>query len=224
MKKIALISLFALTLTGCHFGHFNMGHGIKGSGVRKTETRTLPAFHSVSLSGAFDAEIVCQQEQSLTIEGDDNILPLVTTEVRDGELRVGSDGAYSVNKSVHLKITMPSVDAVQTSGASKIVVTNVRGDNLKVKSSGASTVIASGETASLDINMSGAGKIDARELHAGRVGVDSSGAGHAEVFATEELNATVSGAASVSYYGDPKVLNQKVSGVGSIKRVSAAAS
>ena len=63
----------------------------------------------------------------------------------------------------------------------------------------------------------GAGKIDAHKLRAGKGTVEANGVATIEVFASEELNVTVSGPASVIYSGDPK-LNKKVNGPGSVER------
>ncbi|MCP2936704.1 DUF2807 domain-containing protein, partial [Salmonella enterica subsp. enterica serovar Typhimurium] len=49
--------------------------------------------------------------------------------------------------------------------------------------------------------------------------VEISGAGDAEVFASVQLDARVSGAGSVKYKGNAASVNQKVSGAGSVKKV-----
>jgi hypothetical protein len=66
--------------------------------------------------------------------------------------------------------------------------------------------------------MSGAGELDAKELHAYNVNVSISGAARADVYATEHLEASVSGAGNVNYYGDPKDVSEDTSGAGSISK------
>jgi hypothetical protein len=94
----------------------------------------------------------------------------------------------------------------------------VRNDHLKIDTSGASNIQASGETKKLEIDMSGASNINTRELRALSVRVSGSGAGHAKVYASEELNAKLSGVGSITYAGDPKVVTKDVSGLGSISK------
>ena len=80
---------------------------------------------------------------------------------------------------------------------------------IKIDISGASIVEMSGETVALDLDMSGASKVDTESLHATRVKISLSGAGKATVFASEDLNADVSGAGIVIYTGDPKTVKRR---------------
>src|SRR5262245_7570951 len=103
MKRgsVAVIGL-AILLAGvsCRF----VGRGIQGSGARKTEKRDFASFKSIDASGAYDVTVVCQQAQSFEIEGDDNILPIIKTEVRDGVLRIHNESAYNSTKGIVIRI------------------------------------------------------------------------------------------------------------------------
>ena len=66
--------------------------------------------------------------------------------------------------------------------------------------------------------MSGAGNVSAGDLKAKDVDVTMSGAGNANVYASNKLDATISGAGSVTYAGDPPTVNKNVSGIGSIAK------
>ena len=46
--------------------------------------------------------------------------------------------------------------------------------------------------------------------------VDVKGASSIDVYASEQLDVSVSGVGSVSYSGNPKVVNKHVSGIGSV--------
>ncbi|HYJ45509.1 MAG TPA: DUF2807 domain-containing protein, partial [Pyrinomonadaceae bacterium] len=106
----------------------------------------------------------------------------------------------------------------ETSGASNIVATQIKSDDFKIGSSGASELKLSGDAKTLSIDSSGAGDIDAKDLHAEKVTVTSSGAARSDVYASEELNANVSGAGNVNYYGNPKTVKEDKSGAGSITK------
>jgi len=67
------------------------------------------------------------------------------------------------------------------------------------------------------VDTSGAGKIDAHRLHAARVVVDSKGVSKVEVYAAEQLDATVSGPSHVIYEGSP-VVKKTVNGPGSVEK------
>jgi hypothetical protein len=206
-----------MLLTGCSYMK-GLGGGVVGSGVLRNEKRAIGAFTSINASGAFDVEVVCQKEPSLEIEGDDNLLPLVKTEVRGNTLYIEPDKQFSARKAMRVKLTVQNLESVSSSGASGFHISNIKNEQLKIDTSGASNLNLSGETRSLDLEMSGASKVDSGSLRAERVRVSLSGAGKADVYASEELNADVSGAGSVTYAGDPKTVNKKVSGVGSVSK------
>ncbi len=213
--RLTIILLLGLLLTGCN--HINRD-SVAGSGVSKTEKREVAAFTAVDASGALEIEIVCQQEPSLALEGDDNLLPLLKTEVRGGTLYIHSEKSFSTRKAIRVRITAPNIESIQSSGASSFQVTDIKNEKLKVENSGASSINLSGQTVTLDLELSGASKADTEKLIAERVTVNLSGAGKANVYASDVLNADVSGAGSVTYTGDPKTVNRNVSGVGSISK------
>ncbi len=216
MKKTTLflsLVLLALVVGGCqHFGN------VTGSGKMKLEKRDVPAFTAVDVSGAYDVEIVVQKEQSLEIEGDDNLLPLIRTEVKNGVLSINNEKSFSTKHTLRVRISVPNFDAISTSGASEFNVTNVKSDEFNIEASGAGHIQISGETKALEVGMSGAVGLDAKDLKAQKVNVKTSGASSADVYASEELRASVSGAGNIDYYGDPKTVSEDASGAGSISK------
>lgn len=220
MKKLAVIFGLALSLTlitGCHGLHF--GKGIAGSGVRKTEKRIVADFKGIDVGGAYEVEIVAQkQEQGIELEGDDNILPLVKTEVKNGTLHVWSDEPFNVKNAVRLKIAAADVQAMNISGACKVNVQNIKTDRFELNVSGASDVTMQGETTSLKIDSNGASKVDSEKLTARAANVTTNGAGTTRVYVSEEMTAKASGASKIIYSGDPKVVNKKDSGASKITK------
>jgi hypothetical protein len=213
MKRIAIILLLAfaalLMLSACKFG------GVHGSGVRQTEKRDLPSFTSIETAGAFEVEVNCQKPASFEIEADDNILPLIQTEVRNGVLHVSTTKHYSSSRGIVLRITVPDLESVKSTGAGKFRVSDVKNDSFEIQSTGAAQVVASGQSKSVKIGSTGAGKIDAHNLRAETADVSVTGAASVDVYATDQLNVTVSGAGRVTYSGNPNV-NKKVSGAGQV--------
>ncbi|HKC64688.1 MAG TPA: DUF2807 domain-containing protein, partial [Pyrinomonadaceae bacterium] len=126
--------------------------------------------------------------------------------------------SISMNRKLRVRISTPKLDGIYTSGASDIAITGVKSDEFNIESSGAGSLKVSGEAKAVVINTSGAGEINAKDLHAEKVNITSSGAATADVYATEELRASVSGAGDVNYYGNPKTVNEDKSGAGSITK------
>ena len=214
-RTILFLSLMLLALGGCKFDSFSK---TTGSGTMKLEKRNVPAFAAVDISGAYEVEVVVQKEQSLEIEGDDNLLPLIKTEVNNGVLEIKNEKSFSTKSKLRVRISVLDLDGVSTSGASDIVVSGVKSDEFNIKASGAGSLKLSGETKSLKLDTSGASEIDAKDLRSEKVSVDSSGASNLDVYATEELLVDSSGAGNVNYYGNPKKVDQDVSGAARITK------
>lgn len=215
MKRIVGLSLTVLAclilLSGCHIG------GVRGSGVRKTEKRDLAPFTVIDTTGAFSVEVSCQKPASFEIEGDDNILPLIKTEVRNGVLHITNTKGYSVRNEITLRISLPNLETIKSAGAGNFRVTDLKNERLNIETTGATKVTVSGQTGFLGISSSGAGHIDAHSLRATKAEVSVSGAGGVDVAASDELDVTVSGAGRVVYSGNPK-LTKHVSGAGRVTK------
>ena len=210
MKKTILVLTLLMLLAGCKMG------GISGSGTRKTEKKEVPAFKAIETGGAFDVEITCQKPQSVEIEADDNLLPLLETDVSDGVLHVGMKQNYHSQKLISVRIAVPDLNRITISGAGTARVTGVKNENFVINSTGAAKIEAKGETKAVEIRNSGAGLIDAHELRSSKAEVNLSGAGQAEVYASEQLDVTISGVGRVTYAGQPKVINKNISGIGTV--------
>ena len=112
---------------------------------------------------------------------------------------------------------MPDLTSLNASGAGTIAVSGLKNEKFEIDVSGAPTIKASGETKALTIDASGAGKIDTHRLRAAQVAVDSKGVSTVEVYASEQLDATVSGPSHVIYRGDA-VVNRTIHGPGSVEK------
>lgn len=212
-RRLVLIFASAALLSGCHFD----GHQVTGSGNRQTVKRDIRAFTSISTEGAFEIDIACQKEPGLELEGDDNILPLVSTEVSNNVLYIKSSRGYNVNTPIRLRLTVANLEGLSVSGAGKISISGLKNDKFEIDANGAPSITAAGETALVDINTNGAGRIDTHKLRAARAVIDSKGVSKVEVYAKDELDVTVAGPSQVIYQGDPKV-NKTVHGPGSVQK------
>ena len=97
MKSTLMLIVAAgtLFLVGC--GHVRevigtVGHSgptTIGSSKMATETRMVSGFQSVSIPSSGRVTIEQSGKESLIITAEDNILPLLTVEVKDGQLTLG---------------------------------------------------------------------------------------------------------------------------------------
>ena len=116
----ALGLLLALA-AGCHFDP-----PIKGSGVSKTETRTVAGFTEVEVSGTVHLELTVGPAASLEVTTDDNILPIVVTEVSGGRLKISMRGNSTTSLGVNVKATTPTLSAFEGSGATSSTLSGIR--------------------------------------------------------------------------------------------------
>jgi len=214
MKKLALLVSLVVLAAGCHHGRFAE---ISGSGKREMQKRTVAPFTSISTEGAFTIEVTCQKDQSLEVEGDDNVLPFVTADVGSNILRIRNTKNYSTNEPVKFRISVPNLEGLSVNGAGHIEIKNLNNDKFEIDTNGAPTIVASGNTKMIDVGANGAGKIDAHNLHASRGVVDSKGVATVDLDVADQLDVTISGPAKVTYKGDPAV-NKTIHGPGKVER------
>jgi hypothetical protein len=237
--RLGILVLVLGSLFGCGF-NLNV---TRGSGNVITESRAVSDFHAVTLAGVGDLQITRGDTESLTVEADDNLLPLITTKVENGTLTIGWDtnrGTISVNPTRPIKynlqvknldsillagagnINAPSLTAdnfvLTSSGAGNINLTQLQAKNLQATISGAGNMTISGQVESQTASLTGLGSYTAGDLKSNTTFISVSGAGSATVWAATSLDVKISGAGSVNYYGSPQV-TQSISGVGSVKNV-----
>lgn len=215
MKKLLSLSVLALLFTAaCHHAR---GPEVKGSGNRQTQTRQVSPFTAISTEGAFTIEVVCQKDVGLEIEGDDNVLPLVTSEVRGNVLHLKNTNSYSVDQPLVIKISVPNLEGLSVNGAGKFEITRMNNDRFEIDANGAPSINVSGSTKLIDIDTNGAAKIDTHNLRAARAVVDSKGVSKIDLGVSDQLDVTVSGPSQVTYRGDP-VVNKTINGPGRVEK------
>jgi Putative auto-transporter adhesin, head GIN domain len=213
----------------------------RGSGIMDTETRDVSDFDAIEVEGFGNLIITQGDNESLKIEAEDNILPHITTKVKDGTLLISFDEnrwrsnilpTRSVTFYIEVKelnridlsgaadIEMESLETTQlkldVSGAGNVEIDNLQAKDLNVTYSGAGKCELTGEVQDQEVRVSGLGSYDAEELKSQSASVSLSGAGNMEVWAEDSLYIEVSGAGNVEYWGNPRV-TQDISGVGNIQ-------
>lgn len=227
MKKIGIIVFIFALIFGAVFANvfsfgkisftgFSFSRGIKGSGNLQTEKREVSNFKAVDVGGIFKVEITVQKDFDVQIEADDNLLQYIETEIDGETLEISTSKRISTKNPIIVKIGAPDIENLEVSGASSVVLGNLNNDSFEVDLSGASNVKVEGTTKNLVIDLSGASRVNAENLQAENVSVNASGASKADVFASNKLEADLSGASKVAYSGSPKDLIKKTSGASKI--------
>lgn len=207
MRRLVLASLLGLASLAAH-------------AADQSQVRNVGTFSEISNSGPFNISIDVGKAASVTASGSATFLDQLVTEVHDGELRIHlkDDHVNHLGDDNRITITLPQFTRYRMSGAGGTTLTHMAGDALDVSMSGAGSLKASGEVKRLKLSLSGVGSVDARELHAQSVRADVSGVGSVKVWSSDVLEGSVSGVGSLTYYGDPKTVNTRGGGIGSISR------
>jgi putative autotransporter adhesin-like protein len=227
MFRIAAALSSLLLLTACDWSDCGdcmttggWGPQLEGSGIMKTEIRPVETFTAITLSELESSLLVIEQtgEESLSITADDNLLPLFTSTVKDGTLRLSvAKGNSFHGKRPTYEITVNDLRALKIQGGAAIEASKLDGDGLSISVEGAIVGKMSGRVDDLTIEIKGGGILNAGELKAKRSKVIMQGAGQVTINASDRLDGEVSGAGMIWYIGSPK-RNTKVDGVGLIKK------
>jgi hypothetical protein len=171
----------------------------RGSGTVVSDEREVTAFDAIELSTSADVVVKAGDAPAVTVTGDDNVLDLLLTDVRDETLviRTPTGRMFTTSRPVVVTAATPSIRRVAVSGSGMVTVTGVEADTLEVSVSGSGNVVTDGRAGSLRVAVSGSGNVS--------------------VGAVATLRADVSGSGNISYLGDPEVVGN-VSGSGSIGR------
>lgn len=185
------------------------------------QTRPLPAFHAISTQGAVNMVVEAGQAQSFVIRGDDKFIASIETRVVDGKLFItfpkNKKNKLDMSSDARILVSMPSLRAFHVEGAGSAELNNLAGDSVDIGFQGAGRLVAKGRVKVLKLNAQGVGDVDTKALLAERANVNFEGIGTVKVYASERLDAVVQGMGSLNYYGNPRVLNKTVEGIGSVK-------
>lgn len=211
-----------------------------GSGNLTNETKDVNGVKQVSLDGMGTIVLKQGDEESLTIEAEDNIMPHIQSKVEGDKLSISYDtNTPTPTKDIKFYLTVKDINSIIISGAGKIESEGFKtktmsismdgagnGDlagltleKLTVNIAGAGKMILAGKCTEQTITISGAGNYDAKDLVTETTTINIDGAGKGTVNVEKVLNAIISGAGNLNYLGSPQV-NQQVSGGGSVKQTT----
>ena len=210
MKRVSLFLVVAGLTTMVTFG-------------QKRETRSVSSFTGIDASSVFNITVTKGGTESLIIEADDAVMPYVRSEVRNGVLHLylerGSDKKVKNIKTLKATVVMKNLDKVSLSGACKFTAHDrFTSDRFKGDCSGASSMMVNLNTGQLDIDASGASKIQVKANMTGDAKLDVSGTSkiHGELKAGN-VRINASGVSSIELTGSASDIKIDASGTSNIK-------
>jgi len=184
--SIIVAALMAVLLTsgllaGCAG---DAGDVVEGSGNLDTQEMDFSGFTRVEVGHAFEVEIVQSASYSVSITADDNLFEYIEVSKKGETLKIGLKSGEYRNVTLEAEITMPDLYELDLSGA-------VRGT-------------AQGFSSSHDftLDLSGASSLDMRDMSAGNIDFDISGASSVTGdIGAGDADFDVSGASTVQLQG-----------------------
>lgn len=210
----------------------------KGNGDINTQTTSVDDFSKVNIGGNYHITLLKGVEEEVSVKTDENLHQYIEIRVENGELIINSDFNLKPTDKVQVDIYYQSLDHISSSGASFIEHSDVlTGEDLEIDMMGAGALKMDVDVEQLDINFSGAGLVElygyteyqnvvmsgagaykAESLTSKVSKINISGIGGADIYANEELDATITGLGDIKYYGNPSKIVRNVTGLGKIKR------
>lgn len=195
--------------------------GFAFAGGDVTETRDVQAFHSIRVAGGIELRVKVGKDQKLDITADEDFMPHVETEVRDGVLIIDTEededrSWYESDQSVNVRITMPELQLLDIRGAVDGEIDGIDAEKLVVDIRGAAGIEIDGKCGELELEIAGAAAVDAEDLECKSVDVSLRGTGFASVYASEKVDADLRGVGAINIEGNPKKVKKSVRGIGVI--------
>tara|TARA_R110002012_G_scaffold206357_1_gene376103 strand:+ start:18506 stop:19279 length:774 start_codon:yes stop_codon:yes gene_type:complete len=237
-NQLLLLAILLSSAVGCA----QWGEKISGNGNVVTIERNTSDYDGIACAGPFDYILVAGTEGKLKIEGEENLLKYVITEVKNGQLIVKTENNINLRTSRGntIKVTIPFKDINQVSLAgsgdlytkdqinadefktdlagSGDVTLNVIANKIESHLAGSGDITLNGKTTDLEVTISGSGDYSCYGLESQNTEVTISGSGDVQVVSNAFLKVRVSGSGDVTYKGNPTKEDTKVSGSGSVSK------
>lgn len=240
MKKLIITLIIILLFTQAQAQSWFGNKSIKGNGNTTIITKSTANYDAIKCAGFMDFILEKGVEGKITIEGEENLLEHITTEVKNNTLVVKIEKHINLqpsrNKSIKITIPFIDVNKVSLAGSGELWNTSsINASNFEVELAGsgevtlevyADAIVSSlagsgditleGKTINLETSVAGSGDFNGNNLQAENTEVSVAGSGDAEVISTNTLKARVSGSGDIVYKGKPNKEDSKVAGSGSI--------
>jgi hypothetical protein len=234
-----MLAVPLVVVAGCRAS--DSPRAIQGSGHIVIEQRPLADFQRVDLAGEGRLVMGPEEPASLEVRTDDNLMPLIESEVVDGTLIIGSRPHTDLAPSdgVTYRIACEEVSELRLSGSGEIEVAACPASDLTVRLDGSGavqvddvdatrvdaeiggsgTISAIGQSSQVRASIAGSGMFAGADLQAREVEATIPGSGQITVWATGALHVDISGSGSVLYRGQPDI-TQVISGSGAVTPAS----
>lgn len=184
---------------------------VQGTGEVVSQDRTTTPFHHVSVGAGINV-IVGKGDTSVTLAAQENLLTLITTEVRDDQLvvEVTPPGVTST-KPIALTVQVPELASITLSAGANGTI-EIESGSLAVDVSAGATIKAIGTLDTLKLTASSGATAKLGELQVGSAAVTLSGGSSAELHVTGAVTGSADAGSTLVLTVKPASVDVKTSG------------
>ena len=222
-----LCTLLVLCFSSCIVVTFSGTDALVGKGAPEKYEITVGEYNRISAESVCEIQYYAAYSNTVTLEVQPNLREYLVVEVKNGELIINTTKRISYNsgKTPVLTVSTPVLNSLILDGTCTFKANDkIKADtfnleisgvgvgqaeidvnSLKADISGVSRFELYGKTDNAEIELAGAGELNASSLQAREASVDLSGAGTVRIYCSEKLFIRASGAGMVEYKGSPSL-------------------
>ena len=242
MGGILVAGIFVVVFAGARLGldaggswfsdldPFNFGESnqtITASGRQVTETRPVSGVKSVNLKTNVDLVIQQGATESLSVTGDEAILPVLLTDVTLGQMTIRYDPRYNIQGGSRPKVVLTVKDLnelrlsssghvtvgplttdrfnIILSSSCNVDIQGIQANAITTRISSSGDITIQGEANSLDLDVSSSVNFNAGDLKVQKANITMSSSANVTLWVVDELTANISSSGNIAYYGSPTI-------------------
>ncbi|MCC1484968.1 head GIN domain-containing protein [Winogradskyella immobilis] len=238
IARLITASIISLLMTSCVFD-LNIGEGVTGNRNVTKENRYIDKdFNAVKISRGIEVYITQDNTINLSVEADENLHEIITTEVENNVLRISTTANIKSSASKKVMLSVKDLSSIKASSGAYVsssstfktselnlysssgshIDIDVKTEELFCDSSSGSGIKLSGDTNRLEAEASSGSYIKASNLDTQVSRVNASSGSNISVNTSKELTAKASSGGNIKYSGNPEIVNKKNGVSGSIRK------
>lgn len=181
-------------------------------GPRRTRVFPVHPGAQIAMEVPVDLDFVRGDKAEMTVSGPAELVDRLVW--NDGRLSI--NGEYRGHRSIKVQITAPEITGLDLDAPGDVTLAGLDQKALRLRSSGAIDLEASGKVERVFVNSEGAGNIDLGKLEGKDATIRLDGVGNVTIAASGTVDVEINGAGNVSLLRKPAVLRSRLSGIGNI--------
>ena len=233
---IALLIALPFQFSACKL----LGPCVEGEGEIIEKTIKLEDISELNIAGNTILTISQGTSQNIIIKAQENIIELLSREVKDGEWSAYFTKCIKTKKAVEIFVELPNIEGLGVQGSGSIlskgllevneieveiagsgeISLELKANDVDSEINGSGDVKLRGETSSIEVEINGSGDVSAEELVAKEAEVEINGSGDVRLNVTQSIDIEINGSGDVSYKGNPQQIKSDINGSGALNQLN----